>query len=108
MMHNGETRPTFSQSFVVSHPVGLHLRPAAMLVRIASRFTSSIEVSKEGKTADARSVMGILELEAIAGTTVTVTAMGDDAVQAISDITRLFALQFDHELAGYAAAFPDN
>jgi len=79
-----------------------------MLVRIASRFTSSIEVSKEGKTADARSVMDILELEAIAGTTVTVTAMGDDAVQAISDITRLFALQFDHELAGYAAAFPDN
>ncbi len=75
--------------------VGMHARPAAMLVKQAQVFEADIEISHHGKKASAKSILGVLTLCAGYGAKVTVTATGTDAEDAIRTITRLFASGFD-------------
>jgi phosphotransferase system HPr (HPr) family protein len=70
--------PASSEVSVVL-PAHLHARPAGALVRAAAGFTSTIEVRFGDKTANARGVLALLGLGATAGTTVVVSAVGDDA-----------------------------
>ncbi len=82
---------TCSQQFLVSTPEGLHLRPAALLVKAACRFNSKVTVHLEDREADAKSLMSVLTLEATTGAIVTVKVTGDDADEALMEIARLFA-----------------
>lgn len=75
----------------VPWPEGLHLRPAARLVRTASRFSSRILLRVGGKIADARSVFNILLLSATLGSTLHIEITGSDeheAEQAIQEVFR--------------------
>lgn len=74
--------------------LGLHARAAAKLARLAERFDSRIQVSKDGQSADAKSVMGMLLLCGQMGTRIRVTADGVDAHDAIVAIAALVADRF--------------
>ena len=74
--------------------LGLHARAAAKLVRTASQFEADVEVIKDGKTANAKSIMSIMMLAAAQGATVEVSADGPDEAAAIESIEHLIADRF--------------
>ena len=68
-----------SAPVVIASEAGLHARPAAVVAATARRFSSDVRLVKEGREANARSVVSIMMLEVARGDTVTVVARGDDA-----------------------------
>ena len=83
---------------VIRNRLGLHARAAAKFVHAATRYTSQIHVSRDGKTMDGKSIMGILLLAAAHGTTVVITADGVDEADAIDELCRLVNGGFGEEL----------
>ncbi|MFB9186574.1 HPr family phosphocarrier protein [Dactylosporangium sucinum] len=75
-----------SSELPVVLPVDLHARPAAALVRVVAGFSSTVEISQNGKQANARSVLAVIGLGARAGSTVVVRATGDDAEAALNAV----------------------
>jgi phosphocarrier protein HPr len=76
--------PTSSETQVaLPADVDLHARPAADFVRTAMRFESQISVAANGRDADAKSLLAILALGAKRGTTLRLSADGDDAAAAL-------------------------
>ncbi len=86
---------TSTQTVTVLNRLGLHMRPADMLVRTASRFQSQIEIAKDGQVVDCKSILGILTLAASQGTQLQLRAVGGDAAEAVQAISELFAQSFD-------------
>ena len=82
---------------VVQNQLGLHARPAAMFVKMAPRFKSEILVVKEGEEINGKSIMGLMMLAAGPGTTLTVTAVGSDAAEAINELAKLVNRNFEEE-----------
>lgn len=78
-----------SVNVVIADPVGLHARPAADFVRTANTFVSTITVMCEGKSANAKSILQVISLNARQGATVTLTANGADADGALSALAAL-------------------
>ena len=76
---------------------GLHARASAKFVKLASGFDSEIQVTRDGVTVDARSIMGLLMLGAGIGCTIDVTAEGEDAEEAMAALTDLVARKFDED-----------
>nr|WP_242018764.1 HPr family phosphocarrier protein [Phaeovibrio sulfidiphilus] len=76
--------------------LGLHARAAAKFVRTASAFTSDISVSHQNQTVSGRSIMGLMMLGACKGTTISVSARGSDAPEALQAIRDLVSGRF-HE-----------
>jgi len=76
---------------------GLHARASAKFVKLASSFDSEIQVTRDGVTVDARSIMGLLMLGAGIGCSVDVEAEGDDAPEAIAALKELVARKFDED-----------
>lgn len=73
---------------------GLHARPAARIVRLASSFASEIEIVKDGVGVNAKSIMGVMMLAAECGSQITIRADGPDAEQALSALAELVASGF--------------
>jgi phosphocarrier protein HPr len=76
---------------------GLHARATAKFVQCAEMFEAAIQVTRCGETVGGTSIMGILTLGAAVGTTITVTAVGEDAQQAIDALGALVANRFGEE-----------
>ncbi len=76
---------------------GLHARATAKFVQTAEGFDAEITVTRCGETVGGTSIMGILTLGAGIGTTITVTARGPEAEQAMDAITTLVADRFGEE-----------
>jgi phosphocarrier protein len=70
---------------------GLHARPAAKIVRLASSFDSDVELLKDGVAVNGKSIMGVMMLAAECGSSIVVRADGPDAEQAVEAITQLVA-----------------
>ncbi|MEJ2642345.1 MAG: HPr family phosphocarrier protein [Desulfosarcinaceae bacterium] len=83
--------------FIVTSPVGLHLRPAVMLSQTADHFDSTICVCRQETKADAKSALSMILLDAGFGEAVTVTAQGHDAVPAMAAIEQLFQAGFSEQ-----------
>lgn len=81
----------------VKSKVGLHARPASMLVNLAMEFESEIKVKKGDKVANAKSIMGILSIAAQKGDKVLVSAEGPDEEAAIIALEDLFNNKFAAE-----------
>ncbi len=80
-----ETGPTVtSQPIIIPNPVGLHARPAAVLVQLAKQYQSTICLHRGSDSANGRSVVAIMGLEVARGDTVTLEATGIDAAAAIA------------------------
>ena len=82
---------------VVQNQLGLHARPPSMFVKMATRFKSEILVVKEGEEVNGKSIMGLMMLAAGPGTTLTVTAEGSDAAEAVNELEQLVNRNFEEE-----------
>lgn len=82
----------------VLNKLGLHARAAAKLVFIANKFVSDITLVKDDKQADARSIMKILMLSASRDSIINITVEGNDEIQAMNSIEKLFQNKFDEDL----------
>ena len=77
--------------------LGLHARPAAMFVRIASRHRAEIWVSKEGEEVNGKSIMGLMMLAAGQGSKLRVRCDGPDADKAIEELEELIKAGFNED-----------
>lgn len=77
------------KTVVIKNKQGLHARPAALFVQIANKFNSEITISKGKQKVNGKSIMGIMMLEAGAGSKITIAANGDDAQKAVTDLAAL-------------------
>jgi phosphotransferase system HPr (HPr) family protein len=75
------------KSVTVQLRSGLLARPAALFVQEANRFSSEIFVEKEGKSVNAKSIMGIMSLAIARGQTILIRADGSDADAAVERLT---------------------
>lgn len=82
------------ETFEVLNELGLHARPATRIVQTASRYRSEVTLGRDGQTANAKSVMGVLLLLCPKGSKVQVRAQGDDAAEAVAAIGALFESRF--------------
>lgn len=72
--------------YVITDEQGIHARPAGELIKAAKNFTSSIQISKDGKTADCKKIFGVMGLAAKKGDTVTFTFDGADETDACDTV----------------------
>ena len=85
----------------VLNTFGLHARPSASIVRALKPFSSEVAITYRRKTANARSVLGLLMLGVPCGSSVLVKAWGSDAESALKAVEELFLGRF-HEGADHA------
>ncbi len=79
---------------VISNPEGLHARPATLFAQTASKFKSTVRVSKSDQEVDGKSILDILTLAATPGSKLTIEATGEDAEEAIDALRGLVARRF--------------
>lgn len=77
------------KEIIVKNPLGLHARPAAMFVQIASRYNSAVTVQKDNEKVNGKSIMGILTLGVQPGTKVILEIDGEDAEAVIEELEKL-------------------
>ena len=85
------------RDIVITNRLGLHARPAAMFVRIASRYRSEVWVSKEGEEVNGKSIMGLMMLAAGQGSKLHVRCEGDDASKAMRELEELIKAGFNED-----------
>ena len=83
-----------SKEVVINNQVGLHARPATLFIQKANEFKSSIWVEKEDRRVNAKSLLGVLSLGIVKGTSVTLIADGADEEAAISTLAELIDSDF--------------
>ncbi len=88
------------RNLVVKDDVGLHARPAALFVKLASSFTSDIRVSRGEKSANAKSILDVLSLDAGQNAEITISAEGDDAESALDALGALLNKSHDEPATG--------
>lgn len=67
-----------SFNYTITDPVGIHARPAGLLVKEAKQYDSTITITKDGKSADAKKLMALMSLGVKQGDTVEVSVEGGD------------------------------
>ncbi|MGH7703931.1 MAG: HPr family phosphocarrier protein [Gemmatimonadales bacterium] len=75
----------------IVNPLGLHARPAAQLVKLASSFSADIEIAKDEMAVNGKSIMGVMMLAAECGSTIRLKADGADAEQALNALAQMVA-----------------
>jgi len=81
--------PLVKRTVTVVHRQGLHARPAALFVEIASRFFSRVTVKKGRRHVDGKSIMGLLTLAARQGSRISIVVDGPDSQDALEQLARL-------------------
>ena len=84
-----------SAPIIVASETGLHARPAAVVAATARRFAADVRLVKDGREANARSVVSIMALEVGGGDTVSIVARGHDAPAALAAIADKLATNLD-------------
>ena len=74
---------------VIHNQVGLHARPATFFIQKANEYKSSIWVEKDERKVNAKSLLGVLSLGIVGGTTIKIIADGVDAEQAVEGLVAL-------------------
>jgi len=82
------------RTFTVMNSLGLHARPAAMVVQTANRFRSEVQFEKDGLQINAKSIMGVLTLAASKGSSIVVICEGPDAADAMAALAKVFESGF--------------
>ena len=88
------TQPLVKE-LVVQNKMGIHARPAAMIVRITNKFKAEVFVERDEEQVNGKSIMGLMMLAAGKGTKVKFLATGDDAAAMLAELDALFARKFD-------------
>ncbi|MGN0852966.1 MAG: HPr family phosphocarrier protein [Kiritimatiellia bacterium] len=83
------------KELVLQNKYGLHVRPAGLFAKIASRYNADVEVEKDGSVVNGKSIMALMTLEAVCGTKLVVTASGPQAREVLDELEGLVARKFD-------------
>ena len=86
---------TVKKELTLINKYGLHVRPAGLFAKIASRFNATVEVEEDGNVVSGKSIMALMTLEAVCGTKLTVTATGPQAEEVIEELESLVSRKFD-------------
>ena len=86
-----------SRDIEIINKLGMHARAAAKLVKLASTFTSDIDIEKDSRRVNAKSIMGVMMLAASKGSTVTIHANGNDAANSVDALEQLINDRFDED-----------
>ena len=89
------TTPQLTKELLVQNKMGIHARPAAMIVRITNKFKADVFVEKDEEQVNGKSIMGLMMLAAGKGSKVKFLANGEDAAQMLEELEQLFARKFD-------------
>jgi phosphocarrier protein len=81
----------------IVNPLGLHARPAAQIVKLASEFQSEIEIVKDGMPVNGKSIMGVMMLAAECGSAILLRASGPDEDAAVDALATLVSKGFDEK-----------
>ena len=85
------------KEIVVKNRTGLHARPAAIFVQLANKYESDITIVKENQEVNGKSIMGILMLAAEKGAKITIIADGDDAEEALEQLSEILLHDIEPE-----------
>jgi phosphocarrier protein HPr len=86
-----------SQNVTVVNQLGMHARAAAKFVHVAGRFDSRVRVTRDRREMDGKSIMGVLLLAAARGSTITISADGNDEQDAVNALVALVQSGFGEE-----------
>jgi phosphocarrier protein len=84
-----------TKELVVQNKMGIHARPAAMIVRITNRYKADVFVEKDEEQVNGKSIMGLMMLAAGKSSKVKFIATGEDAAAMLGELEELFARKFD-------------
>ena len=84
-----------TKELVVQNKMGIHARPAAMIVRVTNKFKADVFVEKDDEQVNGKSIMGLMMLAAGKGSKVKFIATGADAPAMLAEIEALFTRKFD-------------
>ncbi|HHU14927.1 MAG: HPr family phosphocarrier protein [Kiritimatiellae bacterium] len=73
----------------------MHVRPAGLFAKVASRFNAEVDVEKDGTVVSGKSIMALMTLEAVCGTKLKVTASGPQSHDVLDELEALVARKFD-------------
>ncbi len=83
------------RTLVVTNKLGIHARPAAMIVRVANKYKADVIVEKEDEQVSAKSIMGLMMLAAGNGTELRFSATGEQAEALLEEMQALFDRKFE-------------
>ena len=89
------TTASLTRELIVQNKMGIHARPAAMIVRITNKFRAEVLVEKDEEQVNGKSIMGLMMLAAGKGAKVRFIATGADAANLLTELEGLFARKFD-------------
>ena len=84
----------YTREITVKNEVGLHARPATYFIQKANEFKSGIWVEKEERRVNAKSLLGVLSLGIVGGTTIKIIADGADEQEAVDALVKLVETGF--------------
>ena len=85
------------KEIAIVNRLGLHARPAALFVKVASRYRSDVWVKKENEAVNGKSIMGLMMLAAGQGSKLQVRCEGPDAARALEEIEQLIKARFNED-----------
>ena len=85
------------RTVMITNRAGIHARPASVIVEKTKDFKSSIYFEHESQKINAKSILGIITLGAAYGSTIKISANGEDEQAAVDTIARLFETKFEEE-----------
>ena len=84
-----------TREVTINNQVGLHARPATFFIQKANEFKSVIWVEKDDRRVNAKSLLGVLSLGIVKGTTISIIADGVDEAQAVETLADLIDREFE-------------
>ena len=75
-------------TYTIKDELGVHARPAGLLVKLAKKYASKVTIEKDGKACDMRKLMAVMGMGIRQGETITVTAEGEDEAAAIEAVEK--------------------
>lgn len=85
------------KEFIIPNRLGLHARPAALLVKVATRFKSEIYISKDEQVVNGKSIMGVMTLAAEYQSKLIFRISGEDEEEAVLALEELFERKFEED-----------
>ncbi len=83
------------KEITIVNRAGLHTRPAATLVKVASKFKAEFFIFKDGMEINGKSIIGVMTLAAEQGSKLLLRFEGDDETEAVNEVSALFERGFD-------------
>ncbi|GAB5558638.1 MAG: HPr family phosphocarrier protein [Synoicihabitans sp.] len=92
---NATAGSPLTRELEVQNKMGIHARPAAMIVRVTNKFSAEVLVEKDDEQVNGKSIMGLMMLAAGKGSMVRFHVTGSDAEPMLNELEQLFDRKFD-------------